>query len=1161
MDKSITKQTELEFNGNITLNKLNIYTGRLNTIFPLISTGSNTFQIVASLIYNSNSLKSDFGFKKIGFEKGWKLNIEQHLFPYNESYNLSEFNLGDYVYIDSNWTIHRFIKYKEKGLYGSEEAVYYDPKNPGLRLKIYDTKYPEIYDGSYNLIRFNHNGKIIEIVSCVNQNIIKKIEYNDMDQIESIYDLRKPNQKIEFFYNDQNQLIKASSPYDMVKLSYNANKLEKITNILENQRQDKVKFIYNDKQKLETIIELENLNAITFEYDETPNPKVIKIIEGQAKEEYNLSDDASYVSKTKYLGDNTYVTNDKKAMDSTYLVMPTEYIRNTTLFNYKSFCTEVTNDKNITLRYYFNMDTTTSTVTEYLENDNDYNNFTESKLNGYKVSTNGTSRHSINRCSFTPVQAINLPNNIKGKYQLYDVGNLLSTLRNINYLGIQDFVLSFFVRAKEDITTKIKAELALDKEDISDTKYSGGYTYIKPMPAGSIQYVQIPVNFLISKFKIRNMYILFTDNTSIEIGDAKFSIGNINNPMFIDKIKIDTVDTFRYTENNTEIIVPKSDDFFITESDVIETYKSLFYKKINNQQYFDLVYCGGTKVKPVTSFGLDYSDIDKRVHTMEITISDTKGTTNLTTKKRTITGYEKYIALEKEINFLKTSNNNYAYCITTTTYDETDNQQLIGQDIAKAVQIVTYDGRTLSNEYIKETYKKDKLIILQDTTTTNIYDEYGNLIKEVKTGQNMTESIECEYIYDDSNPSLKERLTKIKENNNVMEITYNKDFTTNEIINKYNNQKINKVKYKYDKLGKLTNLMFYDRYDKLINNNAVSYKNNNVNKLTDNSEVVYGMIYNGLNEPCELYKNGKLLEKSKTKKTKEIDSTTSIRYQNGITYQIQDNINKHKKLTSCKVTLKKGDEVQAEKETIYEYENAHTPTYFDKLTKVVDPYTNKTYNFTYNEDITGILKETMRCSDNYLIESNQSNEKTYTIPSDKRKVRLIVEPIDALNNNPKNSYNYVKKDNDEEEQQITYYSYDYEYDNLGRVIKKKTITDEYRDAKINIDKVLSYYTSTTLPRTITYNVTSTIDDAKTDVAIKYTNTYKRGNITKVEEEGNRFISNPKNTSSLDTASIPKTTTLYEYDDINRLKKETRPDGKVYTYIYGQSGMIEQVKKH
>ena len=109
--------------------------------------------------------------------------------------------------------------------------------------------------------------------------------------------------------------------------------------------------------------------------------------------------------------------------------------------------------------------------------------------------------------------------------------------------------------------------------------------------------------------------------------------------------------------------------------------------------------------------------------------------------------------------------------------------------------------------------------------------------------------------------------------------------------------------------------------------------------------------------------------------------------------------------------------------------------------------------------------------------------------------------------------------------------------------------------------MLSYYTSTTLPRTITYNVTSTIDDAKTDVAIKYTNTYKRGNITKVEEEGNRFISNHKNTSSLDTASIPKTTTLYEYDDINRLKKETRPDGKVYTYIYGQSGMIEQVKKH
>ena len=92
--------------------KLNLYNGKLGFEFPLISLGANNFKIESSLIYNSQYKSIDFGGKKIGFGNGWKLNMHQYVFPYLSSYDIEGFEVGNYVYIDANWNIHKFEKYK-----------------------------------------------------------------------------------------------------------------------------------------------------------------------------------------------------------------------------------------------------------------------------------------------------------------------------------------------------------------------------------------------------------------------------------------------------------------------------------------------------------------------------------------------------------------------------------------------------------------------------------------------------------------------------------------------------------------------------------------------------------------------------------------------------------------------------------------------------------------------------------------------------------------------------------------------------------------------------------------------------------------------------------------------------------------------------------------
>ena len=57
---------------------VNLYNGNLIVEYALEKIGLNTFEMGASIVFNTNYKNTDFNGKKIGFGNGWKLNLHQY---------------------------------------------------------------------------------------------------------------------------------------------------------------------------------------------------------------------------------------------------------------------------------------------------------------------------------------------------------------------------------------------------------------------------------------------------------------------------------------------------------------------------------------------------------------------------------------------------------------------------------------------------------------------------------------------------------------------------------------------------------------------------------------------------------------------------------------------------------------------------------------------------------------------------------------------------------------------------------------------------------------------------------------------------------------------------------------------------------------------------
>lgn len=1205
MDYSKINQTELDFDCGIGIAKLNIYTGRLLYECPSLLIGANSFQIGSSLIYNNNYSSLDFNGRKIGFGNGWKINLQQHLFKYKDIYGLEGFSESDedYVYIDSAWGIHKFKKYKLLNEY-QHVVTYYDANGTGLRLVLGENIFPEIYDGNNNVIRFNEKGNISEVISAVNSKIIKVFEYDINDNLISIFDSRKPLRKIIFSYNTQNELIEIKTTSGNLSLSliYDNNKLVTITKLSLRKKKDFIYLKYNENNDLVRIINAESLKSLEFLYDESFLNKVVTIKSGVMKEMFttkNVEPDV-YLGENDYSGNNYYFSNSGKKIEKKYLEMPNSYIKNITYFDYRDFYTDITNNKNMTTRYYFNIDGFTISI---LENDGD-NEKTLFKTCGWKLSSNGASQYKING---------ERANYIYGdKYLAVDDKLEVFAQEFKNYSNGEDskykytenFVVSFWVKINKDICGNAKARLYVkkvkDRWGIKD-KVAKIYqnVYIAHAKANSWQYVTIPVNLGQEQYNIEEISISFSgivSDAQIEVADMRIATGNNTYLMvYDDSDSTNTIDLSTVTEYNISYkdfndnvkneIFTSSSNFFMTEGDLFATYKSMYYAKRKNQEYFDFVCCGGTKVFNASSVSLKgekINDPDNTIINVSLNIND-DGEPNYYVYSSNRNGDKEWSITESHNLFKVDANENIYYEVSTGIQLLEEAFGRINKDECSYI----YEQKNIDGSDRK---KRDEYGIV----TSYEYDSYGNVDKitiynEEKSGDKY-EKLITEYSYSTSDESLREKPTSCKQNEIITYFSYSEP----EFLPSYTLNGDSKVEYEYDEYKeKVLSVKNKNNNDNVnVAKNTFKYDHyGNLISASDLNGRTFGYIYNVFGEPLKYYENGKLLLEKEVEKNSDYDVITEKIYNNqklvnskliNTAYETKTVIDNYGRI--IRQENKSNDNVEPNI-IQFEYQNGEKfkeSSSVLKVSKIHDPYDGQEYTYIYDDENRPCGYQTSGCTskgvDETLIRQIGTGDTQYYFGSDsKYYMSKIIKDDTSENRHPiyinpriiKTKYvDMEDKELDKVEENYKEVDYNYSYDYLGRLEKKYIDGIKHKDGDldnlnnfVSVEKNIEYKYGTILPSKMEYVARSKYFDLNlltpAQASIKFENTYdSKGNIVNVKSSGERFDENPVTEDYFGKSPLVERNYSYSYDAFDRLLKEIRSDDGVdkctIEYDYSQT---------
>lgn len=1150
MDKSKVNQSQQSFNCGLGQARVNIFNGRLLFEHPLITLGSNSFQMSTSIVYNSHYKSTDFGGKKIGFGNGWKLTTQQYLFPYQASYNIDGFNFGDYIYIDSNWFIHRFVKYKNSSTYGDDRTAYYDDSGTGLKLLVGKNVDAEIFDNNNNTYYFNASGHISGVMSGINADIMKKIEYSN-GNVSCIYDSRKPSRQIQFLYNDNGTLKEVFTSVNKIgfTLNYEGDKLSKIIKYSSSESKELMEFRYANNI-LEYTINSTDLTALRFLYSSFNDLIVVSEVLDVAMKR---TLDTSYVESEHYLGENDYLGEGEY---STYLGKKFKHfntimgpVKDSTSFTYSDLYTELTSKKGVSIRYYFNIE---GTVISSLENKDDNNHYTLFRPNGWELSSDGTSSVTING------QKANILNS-NNSFKFSVTSGKLNEFKNIFNLdsdgdGEKDeaysehFKVSFWLNFSKNSKSNLLATL---NYKINSTPITTSMR-IENTLDGAWQYVVIPINLGLNQTTLSDISISFSEtslNSEMLLADVRIERGGTPDIMIGD-YKLDTKSTICWNTGSQKI----SPEFYMTGNDIFATYRSLFYCKKNNQTYFDLVYCNCTKIKSVSYVDLKTSDNK----TVRFSIDDN----NIPNY------YFKLIDIVAEGHWTITE--------IQTSFHYDDNMGKYYYETKKAIGLVTENPQyRLSDDKANITYNwqnadgtfratKDTNKVIRE----NIYDNYGNieLVKTYYEDDCDGESIQISYLYEDGvDKRYRENPVSYVKNGIKTKLNFN---DTENIIN-FLIEEDAKTEYSYDsfneKMKKIRHITSSN--NEIIEENDLKYLDNQMLKTIKNSDgTIYGFGYNIFSELEKIYKNNDLiLEIEEINESKEDVERQKV-YLNEKNPYITTTI--YDMYGNVKIQENSGNIIQIE------YENNKASSLINRIKKIIDPYIINNYNITYDDK--SIITNTKLSIENYLDTKIYSNNLLeYDIKTDNDVIKFKVDTENFLSQKAIAS-KYSTKINDVENDNYSGYedfNYDYKYDKLGRYSSKcgtETVYDknELNETRIHIEKNITYDLGTELPSIVSYNVISkSKNHEENSTNFYFINSYKKDdetkatNIRSISEKGDRYIENPKNASLLEKADLETRTYKYDYDSINRLVSEENPYFGKFIYKYETNGMLKEVFKN
>ena len=275
-DNSKIKQSQLQYACGAGTAEINLYTGRALFEFSDMSIGAGNFNISANHVYNSHTSINIVPNRSSFMGNGWKLNLQQFLFPYLTSYAYPGFAAGDFVYIDETGHRHRFV---QLAISGGRQGTYFDTTGLGLTLTVSGTGVNErgnIQDEAGNVLEFDINRwVIINSRAAINAGIRKEYRYDSNTRLTEIFDNRKSSRRMLLRYGANGLLseiscVENNATIKSVEYVYNGNNLiSVVAKGIDNSTKNIASFTYvtlGSRQLLEFARDAQDSSALKFEY-------------------------------------------------------------------------------------------------------------------------------------------------------------------------------------------------------------------------------------------------------------------------------------------------------------------------------------------------------------------------------------------------------------------------------------------------------------------------------------------------------------------------------------------------------------------------------------------------------------------------------------------------------------------------------------------------------------------------------------------------------------------------------------------------------------------------------------------------------------------------------------------------------------------------------
>ena len=842
--------------------------------------------------------------------------------------------------------------------------------------------------------------------------------------------------------------------------------------------------------------------------------------------------------KESYIGDSNYLTKQQEEVEGYHLIMPEAYHKAVYQFTYEENYTSIKNKTGIVYRYYLNTKGQIISVLEkeefegelYIEES--YRTLFQTK--GWELTTNFFLENCINsNCAYQYEKAVFYAKQEK-------IREFAEIFQEEQYKYTKDFVISFWIKFKQDVISDISAEVVIEKVDFPEITNK---KRLEKVLKDTWQYVRIPINLgnLPENIWAMKIQILGIDiDTTIEVADLRIEASN-ETTININEKSLELVKSMIYVEKGTKYYEDITAEVFMSEKDLFETYKNIYHKNRQGQEEFDLVYCNGTKVKSVSEVRLeiDYSECKLEV--------DEQGIPNYYTST--------VMPVTNKINTVSKTQIIYKN-------DEIENRQYY--KVISEVGIISDN----SNSFIKSStveawYYEDgnlyKQIDEYGIVTENEYDHYGNLmqIKMYNNENPEKEIIKINYGYQEEDESQRENVISYTENG----ITTYYQYEEPQMFLSYTTKGNCTTEFTYDSDKKITQIRYRNYPEGNVDSkNNIKYDNKGrIKSFSDQSGRTYGMICNCFGEAVKIYKNKNLI--LETEIIEEKNKLNSIIYKQ----YLEKN---HPQITTNYYDFygKLFKTVNDEKEIKYVYEDVGYSDNLSRVTRIKDPYEGKEYEYTYDDKNNTVE---CHCKGIYPLDIK-------VVENEKREYKIGINNIryitvkDNGEEDPKYLNPRIKKTKyeiDGDENDI--YDFEYYYDELGR-LKRKQKKEIINNNSIEVKKEREYRQGTNIINKIKYGVHTTIKlnqkiEDKAEIIYESEYDEETGNIKKLKEEGQRYLESFLNYAQLEKVELDKKEVEYEYDYQNQLIKETHTKNdneiSVIEYQYGkESGMIEKIIK-